>query len=84
MNRREISLILLRAGAHLKVLPSGSAVRAPVLNDKMIEMVNVGGWQEHVRAHKRVLVGLVAKCKPGFPDDAAGLVVDFWVPKGGW
>lgn len=86
MNRREISLILLRAGAHLKVLPSGSAFRAPVLNDKMIEMVNVGGWAQHVRAHRRRFSGLVSKCSalPNFPDDAACLVVDFWLPKGGW
>ena len=43
-----------------------------------------GGWREHARAHKRVLVGLVTKCKPGFPDDAAGLVVEFWCPSGGF
>ena len=44
-----------------------------------------GGWKSHAAKHKRVLVGLVAKCtgKPHFPDDAAGLVVEFYCPVGG-
>ena len=41
-----------------------------------------GGWKAYTRHHKRVLVGLVAKCKP-IPDDAAGLVVEFYCPVGG-
>ena len=51
---------------------------------RLIDQVKArGGWREHARAHKRVLVGLVAKCKP-MPDDAAGLVVEFWCPPGGF
>jgi len=52
---------------------------------RLVDQVKArGGWREHARAHKRVLVGLVTKCKPGFPDDAAGLVVEFWCPSGGF
>ena len=51
---------------------------------RLVDQVKArGGWREHARAHKRVLVGLVTKCKP-MPDDAAGLVVEFWCPPGGF
>ena len=42
-----------------------------------------GGWKPYAAKHKRVLVGLVTKCKP-IPDDAAGLVVEFYCPEGGY
>ena len=51
----------------------------------MDSLNRVGGWKEHVRRHRRVLAGLVCKCaKRAFPLDAAGAVVDFWCPAGGY
>lgn len=53
---------------------------------ELMDSVNrVGGWKEHVRRHRRVLAGLVCKCaKRAFPLDAAGAVVGFWCPSGGY
>ena len=45
-------------------------------------VIKRGGWKKYALWHKQVLVGLVTKCKP-MPDDAAGLVVDFYCPSGG-
>ena len=75
--------MLLRAGA---VIPHYS--RRFYLYDNpanaLVRHVKArGGWKSHAAKHKRVLVGLVAKCKP-IPDDAAGLVVEFYCPVGGY
>ena len=83
---RELAKLLFRAGA---VIPKKRPTRWEPSDSarRLFDQVKArGGWQEHVRAHKRVLVGLVTKCtgKPGFPDDAAGLVVEFWCPPGGF
>jgi len=45
-------------------------------------IVKHDGWNGYALWHKQVLVGLVTKCQP-MPDDAAGLVVDFYCPRGG-
>ena len=85
---RKLAKLLLRAGAVIpNNWPTGfsygewnQSESARILVDQVKAR---GGWREHARAHKRVLVGLVAKCKP-MPDDAAGLVVEFWCPPGGF
>ena len=81
-NNREVAKMLLRAGA---VIPHYS--RRFYLYDNpanaLVRHVQArGGWKAYASNHKRVLVGLVAKCKP-IPDDAAGLVVEFYCPVGG-
>ena len=87
-NNREVAKMLLRAGA---VIPHYS--RRFYLYDNpanaLVRHVQArGGWKAYASNHKRVLVGLVAKCtgnlKPHFPDDAAGLVVEFYCPIGGY
>jgi len=42
-----------------------------------------GDWSAYVLQHKRILVGLVTKCRP-LPDDAAGLIVEFMCLPGGF
>ena len=86
---RKLAKLLLRAGAvipnHWPAGFSYSEWNQSEYVRRLIDQVKArGGWREHARAHKRVLVGLVTKCKPGFPDDAAGLVVEFWCPPGGF
>ena len=86
--RRNLAKLLLRAGA---VIPNHWPTGFSYIDwehsesaRRLVDQVKArGGWREHARAHKRVLVGLVAKCKP-MPDDAAGLVVEFWCPPGGF
>jgi ankyrin repeat protein len=77
---RALAKCLLRAGAattgladDLKESPTKTSV------DLVIKR---GGWKKYALWHKQVLVGLVTKCQP-MPDDAAGLVVDFYCPSGG-
>ena len=43
-----------------------------------------GDWKAYARKHQRVLAGLVRKCAPRLPDDAARHVVGFWTPPGGY
>ena len=81
---RNLAKLLFRAGA---VIPNDWPAHRAGSNStrRLVDQVQArGGWREHARAHKRVLVGLVTKCKPGVPDDAAGLVVEFWCPPGGF
>ena len=76
--------MLLRAGAET---PSDSRLFYDTWANALVKHVKArGGWKSHAAKHKRVLVGLVAKCtgKPHFPDDAAGLVVEFYCPVGGY
>ena len=87
--RRNLAKLLLRAGAVIpNHWPTGFSYGEWNESEsarRLVDQVKArGGWREHARAHKRVLVGLVTKCKPGFPDDAAGLVVEFWCPPGGF
>ena len=85
-------MILLRNGSaipkviqtqHMSEVPSHLSDRNLDVRCTLYLVKERGGWKEHARAHRDLLSGLVAKCGP-FPDDAAGIVVDFWVPKGGW
>jgi ankyrin repeat protein len=86
--RRDLVKLLLRAGARemstTELEFHRTASKEPAF--ELMDSVNrVGGWKEHVRRHRRVLAGLVCKCaKRAFPLDAAGAVVDFWCPAGGY
>ena len=80
---RTLAKILLRAGAvadHARV--RSGAIR-PLIRLLIDSVKAAGGWKPYAAKHKRVLVGLVTKCKP-IPDDAAGLVVEFYCPEGGY
>ena len=80
-NNREVAKMLLRAGA---VIPWDSRLIYDNPANALVKRVKArGGWKSHAAKHKRVLVGLVTKCKP-IPDDAAGLVVEFYCPVGGY
>ena len=83
---REAVKILLRAGAkvaaehpHLQYMPQNEAAFALYARVKA-----AGDWKAYARKHQRVLAGLVRKCAPRLPDDAARLVVGFWTPPGGY
>ena len=85
---RALAKCLLRAGApttglevlRLEEVPNHRHLfAAKTFIDPVVKR---GGWKEYARWHKQVLVGLVTKCQP-MPDDAAGLVVDFYCPSGG-
>ena len=84
--RRDLVKIFLRAGARtFKDLPCRSSA-----NDSAFQVLDAvraaGGWPEYVAAHRRVLAGLVAKlgAKGAVPLDAAGHVVAFYCPPGGF
>ena len=84
-NNREVAKMLLRAGAEI---PRDSQGFSRLFYDNpanaLAKRVQArGGWKAHTRHHKRVLVGLVTKCRP-MPADAAGLVVEFMCPPGGF
>ena len=83
-DNRELAKMLLRAGA---VIPWDSRLIYDNSANALVKRVQArGGWKAYASNHKRVLVGLVAKCtgKSHFPDDAAGLVVEFLCPPGGY
>ena len=86
--RRDLVKFLLRAGAREMSTTERGLVRTAAKEAafELMDSVNrVGGWKEHVRRHRRVLAGLVCKCaKRAFPLDAAGTVVGFWCPAGGY
>ena len=86
--RRDLVKLLLRAGAREMPTTHHNLVRTAAKEPafELMDSVNrVGGWKEHVRRHRRVLAGLVCKCaKRAFPLDAAGTVVGFWCPAGGY
>ena len=81
---REAVKILLRAGAKTaaEVLP-----RRNPRNEAAFAVYDrvkaAGDWKAYARKHQRVLAGLVRKCAPRLPDDAARHVVGFWTPPGG-
>ena len=82
---REPVKILLRAGA--KTAAEMLPVRRPV-NEAAFAVYDrvkaAGDWKAYARKHQRVLAGLVRKCAPRLPDDAARHVVGFWTPPGGY
>ena len=76
---RALAKCLLRAGASTDLAYDLEETPAETLVELVIKR---GGWKEYALWRKQVLVGLVTKCQP-MPDDAAGLVVDFYCPSGG-
>ena len=83
--RRRVIQILLRAGVQPH-FPSFEEFLQIPRSDAWIlakAVERAGGWPAYVRNHKRILVGLVTKCRP-VPADVAGLIVDFWTPPGGF
>ena len=76
---RALAKCLLRAGASTDLAYDLKESPAKTLVELVIKR---GGWKKYALWHKQVLVGLVTKCRP-MPDDAAGLVVDFYCPRGG-
>ena len=83
--RRDLVKIFLRAGARAPAiadLPLRSFV-----NDSTFEVLDAvraaGGWPEYVAAHRGLLAGLVAKLS-AVPLDAAGHIVAFYCPPGGF
>lgn len=86
--RRDLVKIFLRAGARA-IADEDMPLRCPA-NKSPYEVLDAvraaGGWPEYVAAHRRVLAGLVAKlgAKGAVPLDAAGHVVAFYCPPGGF
>jgi len=79
-SNRALAKCLLRAGAATTGL-ADDLEESPAKTSVDL-VIKAGGWKRYALKHKQVLVGLVTKCKP-MPDDAAGLVVDFYCPSGG-
>ena len=72
-------LILLRAGACVKVLKSDEVRdNNRDLNDYLIEIVNDGGWAARARRHRDRCLGVVSRCNRRLPRDVALSVVSFW------
>ena len=85
--RRTIAKILLREGAVISATMMQHSFHPQQLPTKVLvdSVKAAGGWKPYAAKHKRVLAGLVVKCtKRPFPLDAAGLVVDFICPEGGY
>jgi hypothetical protein len=78
---RRVVMTLLRAGAY-QPFPEFAPLHNAAL-DLARAVERAGDWAAYVAQHKRVLAGLVTKCRP-MPDDAAGLVVEFMCPPGGF
>ena len=78
---RRVAMTLLRAGAY-QPFPAFAPLHNAAL-DLARAVKRAGDWPAYVAQHKRVLVGLVTKCRP-MPADAAGLVVEFMCPPGGF
>ncbi|KAH8081613.1 hypothetical protein SO694_0022802 [Aureococcus anophagefferens] len=77
-------MTLLRAGAYQPFPePAPELYNKSAALDLARAVERAGDWAAYVAQHKGVLAGLVTKCKP-MPADAAGLVVEFWTPPGGF
>ena len=80
---RALAKVLLRGGAST----TGCRFASSEFPAKtfVAQVLKRGGWKKYEVWHKRVLAGLVSKCskRVDLPDDAAGLVVDFYCPSGG-
>ena len=80
---RALAKVLLRGGAST----TGCRFASSEFPAKtfVAQVLKRGGWKKYALWHKRVLAGLVSKCskRVDLPDDAAGLVVDFYCPRGG-
>ena len=83
--RRRVIQILLRAGVqpHFPSFEEFLQIPRSVAWILAKAVERAGGWPAYVLNHKRILVGLVTKCRP-MPADVAGLIVDFWTPPGGF
>ena len=83
--RRRVIQILLRAGVqpHFPSFEEFLQIPRSVAWILAKAVERAGGWPAYVRNHKRILVGLVTKCRP-VPADVAGLIVEFWTPPGGF
>ena len=83
--RRRVVQILLRAGVqpHFPSFEEFLQIPRSVAWILAKTVERAGGWPAYVLNHKRILVGLVTKCRP-VPADVAGLIVDFWTPPGGF
>ena len=87
-DNRDLVKIFLRAGA--RAIADADLPRRSSGNEAAIDLHNAvraaGGWPEYVAAHRGVLAGLVAKlsAKGAVPLDAAGHVVAFYCPPGGF
>jgi ankyrin repeat protein len=86
--RRDLVKIFLRAGARaIAVADLPIRCRANIPAFQVLDAVRAGGgWPDYVVAHRRLLAGLVAKlsAKGAVPLDAAGHVVAFYCPPGGF
>lgn len=81
---RRVVMTLLRAGAYQPFPePAPELYNKSAALDLARAVERAGDWAAYVAQHKGVLAGLVTKCKP-MPADAAGLVVEFWTPPGGF
>ena len=89
--RRRVIQILLRAGVqpHFPFFEEMANFEEFLQCPRSVAWIlakaveRAGGWPAYVLHHKRILVGLVTKCRP-VPADVAGLIVEFWTPPGGF
>jgi hypothetical protein len=89
--RRRVIQILLRAGVqpHFPFFKEMANFEEFLQCPRSVAWIlakaveRAGGWPAYVLNHKRILVGLVTKCRP-VPDDAAGLIVEFMCLPGGF
>ena len=81
---RQSALTLLRAGAGIQVLLQRHITKANApLNDYMIQILNAGGFDAHVKRHRCVCLGVIDRCVGDLPEDVMGAILRFWTPPGG-
>lgn len=75
-------------------IPPGPRTRPGNLAWKLFEKIEQAGaesneditpFEAYARRHHRILAGVVSKCtRLVLPDGPAGIIVDYYCPRGGW
>ena len=79
---REVALTLLRAGAPITALPTKwIKPENEALQDYMVDIIDIGGWNAHVERHRRPLMSILSNL--ALPHDALLTILSFWSPPGG-
>jgi hypothetical protein len=83
LGKRKTALMLLRAGAAMKVLHRRDITDTnEALHDFLADVISKGGWERHVQRHRDRLLGVISHCVR-LPHDVKVTILDFWSPPGG-
>ena len=83
LGKRKTALMLLRAGAAMKVLRRRDITDTnETLHDFLADVISNGGWERHVQRHRDRLLGVISHCVR-LPHDVKVTILGFWSPPGG-